>query len=121
MTDEAPGAGRSALANIATRLRSVRIRWLVIGLSLGLLGSTVILLAWPKAWMLGMLLIAATGAALWGLVDRALSEVRARPTPGGSVAIAYVSLRWIAAFISIGAIIEFMLSALHVILGGGWN
>jgi hypothetical protein len=54
-------------------------------------------------------------------VDRALSEVRARPTPGGSVAIAYVSLRWIAAFISIGAIIEFMLSALHVILGGGWN
>lgn len=90
-------------------------------LSIGLIGSTTILMLFPKAWMLGMLLIAATGAALWGLVDRALTEVRARPTPGGSVAIVYESLRWVAAAISIIAIIEFMLSGLHVILGGGWN
>jgi hypothetical protein len=33
----------------------------------------------------------------------------------------YESLRWVAAAISIIAIIEFMLSGLHVILGGGWN
>jgi hypothetical protein len=120
---EEPGIGHRPppLGNISSRLRALRIRTLMTWLSIGLIGSTTILMLFPKAWMLGMLLIAATGAALWGLVDRALTEVRARPTPGGSVAIVYESLRWVAAAISIIAIIEFMLSGLHVILGGGWN
>ncbi len=111
----------SAIGNVAARLRALRIRSLVAALSAGLFGSTVILLAWPKAWMLGMLLIAATGTAFWGLVDRALTYAHATPNPPKAVTTAYESLRWIAAFISIGAIIEFTLSALHVLLGGGWN
>jgi len=111
----------SAIGKVATWLRAQRIRWLMSALAVGLTGSTTILMVFPKAWMLGMLLVAATGAALWGLVDRALTEVRARPTPGGPVAVVYESLRWVAAAISIIAIVEFMLSALHVILGGGWN
>ncbi len=111
----------SPLASITARLRAMRIRTLMTWLSIGLIGSTTILMLFPKAWMLGMLLVAATGAALWGLVDRALTEVRARPTPGGPVAVVYESLRWVSAAISIIAIIEFLLSGLHVILGGGWN
>jgi hypothetical protein len=117
----ASGAGRSALDKVAARLRAQRIRTLMSALTIGLAGSTVILLAFPKAWMLGMLLVASTGAALWALVDRALGEVRARPNPGGPVATVYESLRWVAAAIAIIAILEFTLSALHVVLGGGWN
>jgi hypothetical protein len=122
MTEEAGlGARRSALGLVADKLRSVRIRWLVITLSVALVGSTVPLALGVNWWMPGMLLVAVAGAALWALVDRALLELRARPNPKETLEIIYVGMRWIAAGIGIFAIAEFLISAAHIVIGGGWN
>jgi hypothetical protein len=122
MSGEAdPHRRRSALGLVADKLRSVRIRWLVITLSVALVGSTVPLALGVNWWMPGMLLVAIAGAALWALVDRALLELRARPNPKETLEIIYVGMRWIAAGIGIFAIAEFLISAAHIVIGGGWN
>ena len=122
MSDAAdPGTRHSALGLVAHKLRSVRIRWLVITLSVALVGSTVPLALGVSWWMPGMLLIAIAGAALWALVDRALLELRARPNPKETLELIYVGMRWVAGGIGVIAIAEFLISAAHIVIGGGWN
>jgi hypothetical protein len=106
---------------MAQRLRAASKRTLVAALTVGLVGTSAILLLWPHGWLPGMLLVVVTSAALWGLVDQALTELRARPVPAESVEIVYVGLRYIAGTLGILAALEFLLSALHMLLGGGWN
>ena len=115
------GARRSALGLLADKLRSVRIRWHVIALSVALVGSAVLLALGSRWWMPGMLLLAIAGASLWALADRAFMDVRARPNPKETLVIVYAGMRWIAAAIGVTAIAELLISAAHIIIGGGWN
>jgi hypothetical protein len=122
VTDETGlGARRSALGLLTDRLRAVRIRWHVIALSVALVGSTVLLAFGSHWWMPGMLLVAIAGASLWSLADRALMHLRESASPREAVELVYVSMRWIAALIGLLALAAFLLSAGHIILGGGWN
>lgn len=122
MTEEAgPSPRRSALGLLADKLRGIRIRWHVIALSVALVGSTVLLALGVHWWMPGMVLLAIAGASLWALADRALTDLRARPNPKETLEIIYVGMQWIAGGIGVIAIAEFLISAAHIVIGGGWN
>ena len=122
MSEEAgSGALRPALGMLADRLRAVPVRLQIAGLVAGLLGSTVLLELGVHWWMPGMLLVSLAGAALWALVDRALTQLRTRPAPPEPVELVYRGMRWIAAAMCVIALAAFLAGAVHIMFGGGWN